>query len=169
MYCMKFVHLIPLIAGCLVAPLWAQGAIYRCGNEFSNTLTDADAKARGCKLVSGGNVTIVPAQRSPVARATPSAPRADSGEQRAKDSDARLILEGELKKTETRRAELLKEYNNGEPEKSAFEARNQQKYLERVAELKESIARSERDIEGLRREISRLPAAAASAPASSAR
>lgn len=166
---MKLVYLIPVIAGSLAAPLWAQGAIYRCGNEFSNTLTDADAKARGCKLVSGGNVTVVPAQRPAPARASSGAARVDSAEQRAKDSDSRLILETELKKAETRRAELIKEFNNGEPEKLGPEHRNNQKYLDRVAEMKDSIARTERDIEGIRRELGRLQSAAAAATSSAPR
>jgi hypothetical protein len=91
----------------------------------------------------------------------------DSGEQRAKDSDSRLILESELKKAEARRVDLLKEYNNGEPEKLGPETRNPQKYLERVAELKASIARNDKDIDGIRRELTRVPAAAASSSASS--
>ena len=36
--------------------------------------------------------------------------------------EARAILEAELKKAEARQAELLKEYNNGEPEKQGSEA-----------------------------------------------
>jgi hypothetical protein len=56
---------------------------------------------------------------------------------------------------------LLKEYNNGEPEKIGGEARNYQKYLDRVTELKASLARNESDIAGIRRELGRVPAAAA--------
>ena len=147
---------------------WAQDRIYRCGNEYTNTVTEAQAKS--CKLISGGNVTVVQAHKpnaNRVAAATQPAQRVDSGEQRAKDSDSRLILESELKRAEARRADLLKEYNNGEPEKLGPELRNQQKYLERVAELKASIARNDKDIDGIRRELTRVPAAAASSSASS--
>ena len=100
---------------------WAQDRIYRCGNEYTNTVNEAQANSR-------------------------------------------LILESELKKAEARRADLLKEYNNGEPEKLGPETRNQQKYLDRVAELKANIGRSESDIDGIRRELSRVPFAASSAP-----
>ena len=89
----------------------------------------------------------------------------DAGEQRAKDSDARLILESELKKAEARQAELVKEYNNGEPEKLGPETRNNQKYLDRVAELKANIARNESDIAGIRRELGRVPTASSSSRA----
>lgn len=144
----------------------AQERIYRCGNEYTNNVTDA--QARQCKLVSGGNVTVVQAQKIP-ATAKPAAgqpgPRVEAGDQKAKDSDSRLILEAELKKAEARQAELLKEFNNGEPEKMGSEARNNQKYLDRVAELKASIARNESDIAGIRRELGRSPPAlSASAP-----
>ncbi len=160
----------------------AQGAspaagtrIYRCGNTYTNDL--AEAQAKGCRLIEGGNVTVVQGTRvqnpppssrpagnggsQAVASAGPSTgtaggPRADSAEQRARDADARFILETELKKAEARHAELVKEYNNGEPERVGGEARNYQKYLERVAELKAAVARSEADMAGIRRELSRL-------------
>jgi hypothetical protein len=138
----------------------AQDRIYRCGNEYTNTVSESQAK--NCKLISGGNVTVVQAQRPPVAagtRVASAGQRVEAGDQRAKDSDARLILESELKKAEARRAELLKEYNNGEPEKVGPELRNNQKYLERVAELKSSINRNEGDIAGIRRELGRIPGA----------
>jgi len=147
---------------------WAQ-QIYRCAGgpggapEYINNTKDA--QSRGCKVVAGGNVTVV--QGTPVAKPparvavapAPSSPRGEGGaEQRARDSDSRLILESELRKSETRLAEQLKEYNNGEPEKQGIEARNYQRYLDRVSDLKEGIARSQSDVAGLKREISRLPA-----------
>ena len=148
---------------------WAQ-QIYRCAGvgggapEYINNVKDA--QVRNCKLVSGGNVTVVqgtPVPKAAARVATPpasSSPRTESGpEQRGRDSDSRLILESELKKSEARLAELQKEYNNGEPEKQGIEGRNYQRYLDRVNELKDSIARSQSDIAGLKREISRLPAA----------
>jgi hypothetical protein len=97
--------------------------------------------------------------------ASPAGQRVDSSEQRAKDTDARMILESELKKAEVMQEDLIKQYNNGEPEKLGPETRNHQKYLDRVAELKASIARNEGDIAGLRRELGR---SGASQPASSA-
>ena len=144
----------------------AQERIYRCGNEYTNTVTEAQSK--NCKLISGGNVTVVQAVKVPPKAngsnsAASSAPRGnDSADQRAKDADARLILEAELKKAEARKAELQKEYNNGEPEKFGPETRNNQKYLDRIAELKAALARTEDDIAGIRRELARVPAAAGS-------
>ncbi|MFZ3128895.1 MAG: hypothetical protein WA136_12850 [Rhodoferax sp.] len=152
---MKTIYLSPLATLLLATGSWAQDRIYRCGNEYTNTVSEAQAK--NCKLVSGGNVTVVQGQR-PARTAAASQPgqRVDAGDQRAKDSDARLILESELKKAEARQAELLKEYNNGEPEKLGPEHRNNQKYVDRIAEIKAAISRNESDIAGIRRELGRV-------------
>ncbi|MES1162841.1 MAG: hypothetical protein ABUL50_07240, partial [Rhizobacter sp.] len=66
--------------------------------------------------------------------------------------------EAELRKAQERQTQLLKDYNNGEPEKQGSESKNYQKYLDRVAEMKAELARNESDIAGLQREIGRLPA-----------
>ena len=166
---MKKFLLIPLTAAVFAANSFAQGPIYRCGNEYTNTVSEAQ-KAQ-CKVVEGGNLTVVQGFKAPVAAIVPgggsvrvatasqSAPRVDSGEQKARDSDARQILESELRKAESRQNELAREYNNGEPEKRGDEARNFQKYLDRVAELKAGLARNESDIAGIRRELGRVPGA----------
>ena len=141
-----------------------QDRIYRCGNEYTNTVSEAQAKH--CKLVSGGNVTVVQAVKpAPAGTKVAANSRVDASEQRAKDSDARLILESELKRAETRREELLKEYNNGEPDRLPLEMRNQQRYMERIADLKAAINRNENDIAGIKRELTRVPSAAASTAA----
>jgi GTPase SAR1 family protein len=167
---MKFVFLTLTAALVFAGAVSAQDRIYRCGNEYTNTVTEAQAK--NCKLVSGGNVTVVQSARpnpaaGPKVASSPSGQtgqRPDSGEQRAKDSDTRLILESELKKAEIRQAELLKEYNNGEPEKLGPETRNNQKYLDRIAEIKANMGRNESDIAGIRRELGRVPSASSSSP-----
>ena len=84
------------------------------------------------------------------------APRIDNNDQRARDADARAILESELRKAEARHADLLKEYNDGAPVRNALELRNPQLYMERTAELKASVARSESDLAGIRRELARV-------------
>jgi hypothetical protein len=159
-----------LAAGLLVValPVLAQDRIYRCGNEYTNQI-----KGRSdCKLVEGGNVTVVrgtaPAAQAPTPRegggasgqrvvsAPAAAPRVDSPEQRTRDADARAILEQELRRAEARQAELVKDYNNGEPDKVGGEARNHQKYLDRVADMKAAIARNQSDIEGIKRELGRM-------------
>jgi hypothetical protein len=159
---MKISYTVCLLTLSCALAAQAQDKIYRCGNEYTNTVTEAQAK--NCKLISGGNVTVVQggkagtgmksASASP--SPSPSGSRVSSDDQRAKDSDARLILEAELRKAEARQLELAKEYNNGEPDKLGPETRNYQKYLDRVAEIKAAIARNESDIAGLRRELGRV-------------
>lgn len=151
----------------MAAPATAQDAIYRCGNEYTNT--KPDPRTKGCKLIEGGNVTVVQGTRvskpqtkvsgsaSASANAPASTNRMASPEQRSRDSDARLILQAELQKAQARQEELQKEYNNGQPEKRPDEALNPKKYQDRVAELKASLTRNESDLAGLRREIERLP------------
>jgi hypothetical protein len=159
---MKHIGLFFLGALLVGSAAQAQDRIYRCGNEYTNTVPSPQTK--GCKLVEGGNVTVVQAVR-PTKPATSAAPaaasaagnRVDATDQKSRDSDARLILQAELKKAETRQEELVKEYNNGEPEKRGDESRNHKKYLDRVAELKASLARNESDMAGIKRELARQP------------
>lgn len=163
-----FVLLSSLLCATLgVSAAVAQDRIYRCGNEYTNNANQA--RERGCKAVDGGNVTVLqsppPSQRGnagasgakSTATASPAnAPRVDNTEQRNRDSDARAILEAELRKAQTRLADLEKEYNNGSPERSALEMRNPQRYIERTAEIKANMGRIESDIAGIQREIGRL-------------
>ena len=79
----------------------------------------------------------------------------DNAAQRTRDLGSRNILQTELDKANQQLAELKKEFNNGEPEKMGPEHRNHQKYLDRVASLKSSIARTESDIQGIKRELGR--------------
>ncbi len=164
-----------LLLACAAPAGWAQDRIYRCGNEYTNN--PGQAKERGCKLVEGGNVTVVqgtrpaaaapapaaaPARASgggaPAASSPPSAPRVDQSAQRARDADARAILESELRKSESRLAELQAEYNQGSPQRNALDLRNTQHYLDRTAALKDKVVRAESDVAGIRRELARLPA-----------
>ena len=179
---MNYVFLMGLAALCFADSSGAQQRIYRCGNEYTN-LVPTDP-SRGCQLIDRGQPTVDPGTRpsaqAPVAQRAPSssssasaAPalatvRTSLAEQKARDADARLILASELQKAQNRQAELLKDYNNGEPEKMGGEARNHQKYLDRVAEMKASLARNARDMDSIRRELARMPAPSAALASSAA-
>ncbi|MDM7949561.1 hypothetical protein [Hydrogenophaga sp.] len=169
------------VAALFVAPAQAQERVYRCEGKPVEYINNPEvAKTRGCKLMEGGNITIVQGtapqagtapRASTAPRSTPTASRSandriDATAQRQRDSDARAILEAELRKAEERLTLARKEYANGEPEKQGIESRNYQRYLDRVAELKAAVGRAESDVEGIRRELGRLPgASSASAPA----
>jgi hypothetical protein len=138
---------------------------YRCpGNDYKNTISAKEAERLGCKKLEGAPVTVIQMTK-PRGAATPVPPasgtgvgRVDPTAQRARDSDARRILENELKGEEDRLAELKKEYNNGQPERQGNE-QNYQKYVDRVGQLSAAIARKEADIAAIRRELQKLPAA----------
>jgi hypothetical protein len=147
----------------------ASRQVYRCPGppvEYTNELTPETARERGCRIIEALPVTVLqpprpaPASSPPAApAAAPAAPRPeariDPAAQRARDADARRILEAELRKEEERLAVLKREFNNGEPERRGDE-RNYARYQERVAEMRAAIARKEVDVAALKREIAKL-------------
>ena len=153
-----------VLGAAALAPVAAQtGTMYRCpGNDYNNTLTAKEAKDKGCKTIDGAPSTLIQSTKQRPAAATsgsasgPAATRIDPAEQRARDSDARRILEAELKREEERLAFMRTEYNNGQPERRGDE-KNNQKYLDRVADMKSALARKENDIASIKRELAKLP------------
>jgi hypothetical protein len=157
----------------------AQQAVYRCGHEYTNAprepgLCEALAP-QAITVISGTRPTASPAAaavvstRSPPAEPaaavatagqsrTPAVPaRTPDVQQSERDAQARTIVMQELDKARAQLAQLVQSYNQGEPEKWAAETRNHQKYLDRVAEMKAAIERTERDIDSLQRELTRRP------------
>ena len=148
------------------AGAWAQGTVYRCPGPpvtYTDTLSAADAKAKGCRTIEGAPITIVqlpkprPVQAPPASAPRPADSKVEPAQQRERDSDARRILESELQREEGRLDELKRVYNNGEPERLGSE-RNYQRYLDRVESMKAEIARKEGDIAAIKRELAKLPA-----------
>ncbi|GGX25042.1 DUF4124 domain-containing protein [Undibacterium macrobrachii] len=145
------------------APTLAQSDVYLCVDangkkEYKNT-----GITKGCKLVDLPHVNTVPAPTKKAATtstakpvATPgNFPKVDDSTQKARDSDRKQILMDELKVEEQKLAAIKKEYNGGEVERRADE-RQPSKYVERVNNLKNDLARTEKNIEALKREISNL-------------
>ncbi len=144
------------------------GVVYRCPGPpvlYTDALRPDEARSRGCRTIEGAPVTVIQPPRPRASAQAASAParasesrgeaRVDGPTQRQRDSDARRILEAELKREEDKLATLHAEYNNGEPERLGSE-RNYQKYLDRVAQMKADIARTEADIAALKRELGKL-------------
>jgi hypothetical protein len=138
----------------------ADGPIYLCVDAAGHKeLTDANKP--GCKVldVPGSTIAAPPRRAAPAPlRAAPAPadfPRVDSAEQRARDADRLGILNEELRSEQQKLAELRKEFNNGEPERHGDE-RNYAKYQERVAQMRDSISRSEKNIDALKREIANI-------------
>lgn len=145
------------------------GVVVRCPGPpvlYTDALSAEEARNRGCRTVEGAPITVVqsarprPAPGPAQAPAASGAPRpsdtkVDAAAQRQRDSDARRILEAELRREEDKLAGLKREFNNGEPERRG-EERNYQTYLDRVAQMRAAIARTESDIASIKREIGKL-------------
>ena len=138
----------------------AQDRIYRCGNEYTNMVTRTQEKS--CVLITIGSQPVVPAEQVKSKQVARPTVRQDAPAQRAKDLESRTILEAELRKAQSQWVAIRQEYNAGEPERLGSETRDSQKYVDRKAELKARLDRTEADIASLRREIARLPAGLAS-------
>ena len=142
---------------------WAQTrTVYRCPNNvYTSEITDKEAKERGCRTIEGAPITIVappkPAPRPGANGRGEGEGKVDAKQQRERDSDARKILEAELKREEEALAALQKEFNNGEPDRQGSE-RNFARYQERVDEMRKALERKQSDIAALRRELAKLPA-----------
>lgn len=146
-----------------VAPA-AHADTYKCpGNVYNNTFSAKEAQDKGCKVLDNAPISVIAGPRprpaaSGVARSASSGEgKVDSADQRARDSDARRILEAELKREEERLAQMKTDYNNGNPDRQGNEIRNNQKYIDRIADMKTAITRKEGDIAALRRELAKYP------------
>jgi hypothetical protein len=143
--------------------------VYRCPGPpvlYTDALSAQEAKDKGCRTIEGAPITVVQAPARRPATAAPATPaagstakpgeRVDPAAQRARDTDARRILNEELQREEERLSAMKQEFNNGEPERRGDE-RNFARYQERVAEMRAAIQRKEADIAALRRELAKLP------------
>lgn len=157
-----------MAGGGAVAQTDSSKPVYRCPGKpvlYTDALSAKEAKEKGCTTLEGAPITVIasPKRTAPgsssgaSAAGQPARPdtRVDPNDQRLRDNDARRILEQELRKEEEALAALKKEYNNGEPERRGDE-RNYQKYLDRTAELKASLARKESDVAALKRELGKI-------------
>ena len=166
--------LFAVMAGSPTAFAQPQATVYRCPGPpvlYTDQLTAQEAKDKGCRTIEGAAITIVQAARPRPPTGGPasgaagaSGPAARNGEgrvepaeQRARDSDARRILSDELRREEARLAEMVREFNNGEPERRGDE-RNYARYQQRVADMRAAIQRKESDLAAIRRELAKLPA-----------
>ena len=135
--------------------------IYRCGNAYTNQ----PDPAMNCKPMAGGRVTVIEGTRVQGTQAVGAAANASGGagsakvegaDQRQRDAQAQVVLQSELQRAQQLQADLLREWNNGEPERRADEFRQPQKYQDRVAQLRAALQRTQADVAGLQRELARL-------------
>ncbi|CAL61132.1 conserved hypothetical protein [Herminiimonas arsenicoxydans] len=149
-----------LLLSVTVLPAYSQGEVYLCVDSNGNREYKNTGSVARCKKVDLPGVSTIPsAPKKPVvqtASAKPADfPRVDNTVQKARDSDRRQILQDEMRTEEQKLAEIRREYNNGEPERRGDE-RNYAKYQERTAALKDDLARTEKNVEALKRELGNL-------------
>jgi len=153
----------------MVAGLGAQevARVYRCGNEYTNQ----PDPARQCQPLRGGHVTVIEGTRVSRTGETAAMPvpsssdtKVEGAQQRQRDLQAQAVLQAELQKAQAQRQELLRQWNQGEPERLADEHKQPQKYQERVAQLRAALQRVEADVAGLQRELGRVSSSAQGGP-----
>lgn len=155
-------QLIVLLLAVTGIPAWAQQDIYVCVDaqgrrEYRNTGPQAHCKRADLPDVSivsstsGSRSSVLPEKTV----AVPALPSVNASKQKARDEERKRILQDELQVEQSKLTELQREYNDGEPERLGGE-RNYAKYLERTARLKDELARTERNIEALKRELKML-------------
>ena len=142
----------------LAAPAIAQG-VFVCVQANGTREYRNNGDMRGCRKLDLEAISTIPAppanQQPKTAALDSSFPRIDSQIQKRRDQDRFQILMEEVRTEESRLAELRRDYQNGEPERLGSE-RNYAKYQERVAQMKDDIQRTEKNIEALKREIGNL-------------
>jgi hypothetical protein len=160
-----FCHL--LIAcwiGAWALPANAQEAIYRCGQEYTNSPQGRDcvriqdtpavtviegtrpsAGAQAGRTTTAEGTALVPAQRTKadMVRELPTA-------QRERDAQARAILLQELAQARQQQVQLQQAFKDSEAAKQA----------EKSVTVKAALERNQRDIDSLQRELARRPVAA---------
>jgi hypothetical protein len=160
-------HRAALLAAGLLLHALAQAQVYKCVDERGR-VEFTDTAKRGCKVLDLPGLIVAPPPHQAPARQAGGAPRAaasasapanfprvDAAQQRARDDDRREILNDELRNEEKKLGDLKRDFNNGEPERQGNE-RNYAKYQERVAQMRDDVARTERNIDALKREIASI-------------
>lgn len=154
---MKFLAVGALLCAACLGDAQAQNDVYVCtdengAKEYKNTGT-----TKGCRKVElpGLPTAVSQPKRTMQGGATATFPKVDTNAQKSRDSDRKLLLQDELHAEEKKLTGLKADFNNGEPERRGDE-RNYAKYQERVAGMKDDIARSERNIAALKRELANV-------------
>ena len=143
----------------------ADTTIYKCV-DADGRIEFTDSVKKNCKPLDLPSSIPAPARARATpgpganARPAPAAvpadfPKVSSYQQKNRDDERRNILNEELRNEEKKLADMRREFNGGEPERQGNE-KNYAKYQERVALLKDSIARAEQNVDALKREIANI-------------
>ncbi|HEU5437446.1 MAG TPA: DUF4124 domain-containing protein [Telluria sp.] len=154
------------VAMLLASAAHADTIIYKCV-DADGRIEFTDSPRRNCKALDLPSSIPAPARARSAPGAPPRAsgaaaatapadfPKVSSYQQKTRDDERRDILNEELRSEEKKLAEMRREFNGGEPERQGNE-KNYAKYQERVILMKDSIARAEKNVDALKREIANI-------------
>ncbi len=121
--------------------------------RLSCTLGD-DAPAKRAPLPNSNGGGQPPARASsPPAAAPAGFPRVDAETQKGRDDVRRRVLGDELAAEEKLLVDARAAYADGAPQPLADERSDAEKYRQRIARLRQSVALHEKNIEAIRREL----------------
>jgi hypothetical protein len=142
----------------------ADQAVYKCGQEITNQPSDP---TRCQKLlissptqIEGTRVQIGQASKplnaaSVAAVERPVNPSSQAQDSLQRNAQARTILEDEWQKLSDRYAEMVRNFNGGQPALLVGETSQNPQYKRRTADMQVQIERMARDILALNRELAR--------------
>lgn len=146
---------IPLLALLASFASSAQADIYKCADADGH-VTYSNVATSKCKKLNLDPVNTAPAAKAATRTPTPATfPKVDDNTQKARDTDRRRILEGELAAEQKNLEEAKKELAEQEATRSGDE-KNYQKVLDRLQPYKDRVALHERNLEAIRKEIANL-------------
>lgn len=146
---------IPLLALLAAFASSARADIYKCADADGH-VTYSNVATSKCKKLNLDPVNTAPAGKSATRTPTPATfPKVDDSTQKARDTDRRRILEGELAAEQKNLEEAKKQLAEQEAVRSGDE-KNYQKVLDRLQPFKDRVALHERNIEAIRKEIANL-------------
>jgi len=127
----------------------AAAEIYKYVDE-NGRITYTNVPKRGAKKLDLDPAT---AAKSRGNTGPASFPKVDNQTQKKRDDQRKQILQEELATEEKALADSKVALKEGEAQRLGDEARNYQKYLDRIKKLKDNVALHEKNIEALKKEL----------------
>jgi hypothetical protein len=138
-------------SGCVDIPRIVGGSMYRCNTESGAA---AYFNVPGADNAPPVRRDSTPAKSTSTSTPTPAGfPKVDADTQKSRDETRRKVLSEELAAEEKLLASARAAYANGAPVPLAEEAANADKYRDRIARLRQSVALHERNIDALKKEL----------------
>jgi hypothetical protein len=142
-------------SGCVNKPVVVAGSnTYKCYTASGNqsyfnvdSVEPRSAEPQSRRVPSSANTSTAPPGGG--------FPRVDSATQRGREDMRRKVLGDELATEEKLLAEARAAYGNGSPAPLPEEQSDAGKYQQRIARLRQAVQLHERNIEALRKELSR--------------